>query len=276
MNQFDQDISLTSLSDGNYSVAVPDTWTVNVGPNGGYIGAVLLNAMMEELFEKTGDNSRQVRSITFHFLSPPVSGPASLHVVTDKIGRSLATLTARLIQQERVVAMALATFAPAREQLSFREFNMPEVPAPEDIPESQRMNPDMMGHSPFRDHYDQRLTIGPIPPATSPVTRVGGWTRFKYPRIVDSLAIIAISDSWFPSIFAKDLPESVHAPTIDHSVHFFTSLPLDSMTDEDFVLVEFTTDIVQEGFLQEDGRIWSPEGELIAQTRQLAVLLTRE
>lgn len=272
MNQFDQDISLSKLSAGHYSVLIPDTWSVNVGPNGGYIGAVLLNSMLEEL----ADKDRQVRSITFHFLTPPQSGPADLQVVTDKIGRSLATLTSRLIQQERVVAIALATFAPAREQLSFQDFKMPEVRAPEDVAEIQRMSPEMMGHSPFRDHYDQRLAVGPIPPATSPISKVGGWTRFKNPRTVDSLAIVAISDSWYPSIFARDLPESVHAPTIDHTVHFFTSLPLASMTPEDFVLVEFTTQIVQEGFLQEDGRIWSPAGELIAQSRQLAVLLSRE
>lgn len=269
MSRFDEDIALTKSAEGHYRVEIQDTWSVTVGPNGGYIGAILLNAMLEEL----GDRDRQVRSITFHFLSPSKPGMAILEARTEKLGRSLATLTSKLVQNDRVLAMALATFAPSREQVSFRDFTMPDVAAADEIDSSERMNEQMQGHVPFRDHYDQRLAIGPIPPATSSKARVGGWTRFRESRMMDCLAIVAISDSWFPGIFVRELPESVHAPTIDHSVHFFSSLPLPSMKAEDFVLVEFTTEIVQEGYLQEDGRIWSPSGELIAQSRQLAVVV---
>lgn len=270
MSQFDEDIALTRVSDSHYSLVIQDTWSVMVGPNGGYIGAILLNGMLEEL----GDKNKQVRSITFHYLSPSKPGPASLEVILEKQGRSLSTLTARLVQNDRIVAISLATFAPARENFAFRHFDMPQVVGPEEIEVDHRMNKALLGHVPFRDHYDQRLAIGPVPPLTSDKARVGGWTRFKSPRTFDCLAIVAISDSWFPGLFVKDLPEKVHAPTIDHSVHFFSSLPSPGLKEDDFVLVEFTTEVVQEGYLQEDGRIWSPSGELIAQSRQLAVVMS--
>jgi len=273
-HNFDRDISLTATGNGHYQVEIQPTWNVHVGPNGGYIAAILLNGMLQAL----GDAGRQPRSITFHFLSPSVPGQATVHVTIDKLGRSLASLTARLVQNERPIAVAICTFAPAREQFSLRDFDMPAVMPPVSIPKAQRMHPGMNGHVPFRDHYDQRLAIGPIPPdaADSTVARVGGWTRFSQPRQIDALAVTAISDSWFPSLFARKLPERVHAPTIDHTVHFFTSLPISTMAEDDFILVEFTTELVQEGFLQEDGRIWSPDGQLIAQSRQLAVVLSHE
>jgi len=278
-HRFDKDIALICLDRdesgaGNYQAEIQPTWSVHVGPNGGYIAAILLNAMLTHL----EDPARQPRSITFHFLSPSIPGPAEVTVQTHKLGRSLATLSASLLQGGRTIAMALCTFAPAREQFSFMDFSMPDVLSPAQVPENHRMNAGMSGHVAFRDHYDQRLAIGPIPPdaGSTPEALVGGWTRFSQPRQMDSLAVVAISDSWFPSLFARSLPARVHAPSVDHSVHFFTSLPLAEMNAEDFVLVEFRTEIVQEGFLQEDGRIWSPRGHLIAQSRQLAVVLNHE
>ncbi len=68
----------------------------------------------------------------------------------------------------------------------------------------------------------------------------------------------------------------MHAPTLDHSVHFLTSVPLDSIKIDDFLLVEFTTHVAQEGYLLENGKIWSANGVLIAQSRQLAIMLPRD
>ena len=39
------------------------------------------------------------------------------------------------------------------------------------------------------------------------------------------------------------------------------------------VLVRFTTIVVAEGFVEEDGEIWSEDGRLLAQSRQLALVL---
>jgi acyl-CoA thioesterase len=269
-NQFDQDIALRSISDNRFGLDISDTWNVTLGPNGGYVAAIILSGMKARL------GNLQTRSITFHFLSASVPGPAELQVNVEKKGRSLSTCTARLLQGERTIAMSVATFASARSFYTFRDFNMPAVPGPEEIMPAHRMNPAMSGHVPFRDHYDQRLAIGPIPPATTEEGRVGGWTRFMEPRELDDLAIVAISDSWFPGLNVKDTPLPMHAPTVDHSVHFLTSLPLDGIGHDEFLLVEFTTHVAQEGYLIENGKIWSEGGVLIAQSRQLAIMLPRE
>ena len=67
----------------------------------------------------------------------------------------------------------------------------------------------------------------------------------------------------------------MHAPTVDHTVHFLQSLPMTDLSLDSFLLVEFTTSIANEGYLVENGNIWSQTGILIAQSRQLAVCLPR-
>lgn len=267
--QFDKDIALDPAGEGSYRIDIADTWNVNVGPNGGYIAAIMLNGMKLEL----GESGHQTRSITLHYLSASTPGPASLRVSVEKRGRTLSTATANLIQGDRTIAMAIATFAGTQDSFEFSDITAPVVTAPDDIDASRRMNPDMPGHVQFRDHYDQRLAIGPTPPATSTEGRVGGWTRFREHRAFDDLAIVAISDSWYPSIQAKELPRPMHAPTIDHTVHFTHSVPLDTMAIDDFLLVAFETRIAQDGYLVEDGCIWAPDGTLLARSRQLAILM---
>jgi acyl-CoA thioesterase len=42
---------------------------------------------------------------------------------------------------------------------------------------------------------------------------------------------------------------------------------------DDFVLGEFRTRTIAQGFLEEDGELWTATGELLAQSRQLAIML---
>jgi acyl-CoA thioesterase len=269
MTQFDRDIAVTKICEEHYSVTISETWNVIIGPNGGYIAAIILNGMKSEL------GNVQTRSITFHFLSASIPGDAELFVKVEKKGRSLSTCNARLVQGEKTIAVAIATFATKRSEFGFRDFEAPEVPFPEEIESSKRMNSELVSHAPFRDHYDQRLAIGKIPPEIGENGRVGGWTRFRQQRIFDDLAVVAISDSWFPGLSTRATPEPMHAPTVDHTVHFLQSLPLTDLSLDSFLLVEFTTSIANEGYLVENGNIWSQTGILIAQSRQLAVCLPR-
>jgi acyl-CoA thioesterase len=62
-------------------------------------------------------------------------------------------------------------------------------------------------------------------------------------------------------------------PTIELTLHFRAALPLAGGTAEDFHLVRFQTTLIRDGFLEEDGAIWSRDGHLLAQSRQLALVL---
>jgi len=51
------------------------------------------------------------------------------------------------------------------------------------------------------------------------------------------------------------------------------TLPLAGAADDDFVLAVFRSRRAHEGFIEEDGEIWSRDGVLLAQSRQLALVL---
>jgi hypothetical protein len=43
--------------------------------------------------------------------------------------------------------------------------------------------------------------------------------------------------------------------------------------DEPYLLGRFTNSYVRDGFFDEDGELWTPDGTLVAQSRQLGLLL---
>jgi hypothetical protein len=62
-------------------------------------------------------------------------------------------------------------------------------------------------------------------------------------------------------------------PTVDLTIHFRAGLPMSGLGPDDFVLGHFRTRTVADGFLEEDGELWTAGGGLIAQSRQLAIML---
>ncbi|MBV1877603.1 MAG: thioesterase family protein [Pseudomonadales bacterium] len=267
MHPFDQNIELTRVDETNFEIDISPDWQINVGPNGGYIAAILLNACYQPGIKQT------IRSFTSHFLSASKPGPATVVVFLAKPGRTVSSATAQLKQGDKIIAIALASFADTHTSLTHSERSMPEVTKPAAIPQSQHMNPAMTHYAEFRAQYDQRLAIGPIPPSIGETACVGGWSRMATTRPLDDLAILAISDSWFPSIYAVT-SEPIHAPTIDHTVHFINPIP--EQDKHDFVLVMFQTEAATNGYLVEDGFIWSASGVLLARSQQLAIILQQQ
>lgn len=61
----------------------------------------------------------------------------------------------------------------------------------------------------------------------------------------------------------------VGVPTVDLTIHFRQA----PSGRPDWSLVRFRTLVATAGYLEEDGEVWSSDGRLLAQSRQLAVLL---
>ncbi len=87
-------------------------------------------------------------------------------------------------------------------------------------------------------------------------------------------AVAALMDAWTPPVYAR-AGQPLRVPTVDLTVHFRTSLPLPDAKPDDFLLAIFRTNAAAEGFLEEDGEVWSSDGRLVAQSRQLAVAIPR-
>jgi acyl-CoA thioesterase len=261
---FDRHTHVTPDGPGRFRVMLDPSWWIVRGPNGGYIAALLVRALEAAV----ADPARQLRSLTVHFLRPPEEGPAEIEVSVDRQGRTLTNLRATLVQKGRLQATALAAFAAARDTPSLHHAVMPEVRPPEALtPRAHRAIP-------IHQHYELRFALGPASQDEPRIREAvsGGWIRLREGRALDAALLTAYSDGWPPAVFATgELPPSMGGvPTIDLTVHIRATLPA-GVGPEDPVLVVFRTRELEDGYLEEDGELWSRGGQLLAQVRQLAV-----
>ena len=262
--RFDDETAVKRLDAETFTAEIEPSWWVAFGPNGGYLAAIILRTMHQALADETWQPS----SLTIHYTAAPAVG--ACHVITriERKGRSLATLSARLTQGDRLCVLALAAFSLPREStMSFAERVMPDVPPPDHIAPMASVET----LPSFTGRYDYRWAIGDRPFSGSAQALAGGWIRLTESRLIDSLLVAAFLDGWVPAIFPR-LTRVLAVPTVDLTIHFRARLPLADATPQDFALGVFTTHFVTGGFLEEDGELWSASGVLLAHSRQLAIL----
>lgn len=267
--KFTRDTAVTRTGDRAFEAHIDPGWWIVNGPNGGYVAAILLRALTHTV----DDPERAPRSFTAHFTAPPAAGPVRLETRVERTGRSLTSLSAFMWQGDRLCALAMAAYSRPRARPEFHDARCPRVEPPEAC---VRLGDIMEGTIPLRAQYDQRVVSpGFAPPELQAVT--GGWTRLVDPCPADAHVIAAYADSWPPPIFrrpgADGKPMFLPNSTIDLTVHFRCPLPLADDRPDAYYLTLFTTRVAGDGFVDEDGEVWSADGRLLAQSRQLAAIL---
>lgn len=244
-------------------------WRGGAGPHGGILAAILLRALTAAV----DDPARAPRSLTIHFPRPPAEREVTIATAVERTGRSLTTTSARMTQPgedgaERLVALALAAFSSAREAPTLGAARSPAEGAPTDAPDVP------YGGTP-RPRMFANLEARPVtgPPFTAgEEARSAAWMRPRVPAPLDAPTVAYLLDALWPAIFARiDRPAGI--PTIDLTIHFRRSLPVPGTGLGAWAFGEFTTREVTEGFLDEEGMLWSEDGLLLAQSRQLALLV---
>lgn len=250
---FDSDTALEPLGAGRWRATVREHWFVESGPNGGFLAALAARAMGE-----AADGERSPRSLTLHYLRPPVVGELELSVTVERKGSSTTFTTLRFEQRGELVAHALGCSALWREgQPEWDELERPPVARPERITPLAHGK----GMPRFLANYELRPLDAP---------RVGGWMRTAAPRAADPVLLAALTDAWVPAAFPK-MEQPSFVPTIDLTIHW--RAPVDAAPGEHpFVLGLFTTRLAAGGAWEEDGELWSEDGVLLAQSRQLAIV----
>ncbi len=265
--RFERDTAITRRDDDVFAATLDPGWWVLRGPNGGYLAAIILRALQE----RVADTARAPRSLTVHFVAPPEAGEMIVTTHLERIGRSLTSVSARASQGGEVVALAVAACSKPRPGPSFQDVAPPPAPDPASVASS----PPPPEAPVFASRWEARWVIGRRPaPGDPPAARAegGGWIRPEQPQLLDAPAVAAITDAWLPAIFSR-VGRPLAVPTIDLTVHFRSLLPHPSVASGDFVLVRFHTNVVAEGFMEEDGEVWAADGTLLAQSRQLAALV---
>jgi acyl-CoA thioesterase len=260
---FDDATSVTPAGDGAYAGAVADGWNTPRGPLGGYVMAIVLRGMQAAV----ADDARQPRSFTVHFLRPPHPGPVTIRPTIERTGRTLTTVTARLEQDGKLIALGLGAFSTPWESPLLDDAPIPRVEPPDDERPPARL-PDRDDAPPFTEKLTMQWRFGDPPFTGSAHGETGGWLALREPRPVDALAVCVLADAWFPAPWPR-LQALAPAPTVDLTVHFRAPLPLDDVP----LLGRFRSTLVRDGFFEEDGELWTPDGTLVAQSRQLGLLI---
>jgi acyl-CoA thioesterase len=251
------------LGEGRYQGRLSSAWYQGRGVYGGLVGGVLLRSMMREL----DDPARPPRSFTVHFCAPVFEGEAELTVRRERAGRQVTHLSARLEQGGQVAALASATFAGSREtSLRYTVARPPPVPPPADVPPV----PDELLPT-FARLLDYRWCVGAAPYSGAEEALAGGWVRPRAPMPLDAPLAVGLLDAFPPSALAR-VDGFCPAATMDFTAHFYAPLPLEGASPEAFYLRTGRSTWADAGYTDDLAMLWSEEGRLLAQLRQVAAV----
>jgi acyl-CoA thioesterase len=228
--------------------------------------------LLRALIETVAEPERSARSLTIHYARAPQPGPVGIECVIERSGRSLSTLSARMEQDGKLVAVALAAFSVPWCAPEISDLAMPPVAPPEPAREAGTLR--NVGAPPFTSHivFQRRIGGAPFKSSERPM-EVGGWLGLAEERPIDELSLAFFSDALFSPPFTR-LTEPATTPTIDLTVHFRTPMPREAQPDlNELCLARFQTGVIHEGFFEEDGVIWSEDGAVLIQSRQLGIVM---
>jgi acyl-CoA thioesterase len=266
--EFDRAVAVQQSGVARYTGVVDPGWEAPMGPNGGYLAAMVVRALEAEL---DPEGERRMRSLTLHYLRRPADGEIEFEVEHLREGRRFTTGRVTGHQDGREVLAGLAAMSvpgaedaltwvpplpdvePAGDWVEFEEgHGMPE------LLRRVRVAP-RMGRAPFSGR--------PIEPGQAVTT--GGWIELVEPRGIDAPFVALCTDVWWPPSL-EPLTQPAGVPTIDLTIHFRADLPREPLPDQPLLGV-FTTAASMGGTIEEDGLVFAADGTLLAQSRQLAL-----
>lgn len=264
MSAFDDDIHLTPIEGTTAFVGqVQPAWNIGANPNGGYLLALAAQALRQRT-----PRQPDALSITVHYLRPGLAGqPCRIDTELLRGGRQLSTLRATLMQDGQARLELLAAMGDLGEPNAapLLTLPMPEMPPPEAC--LPRSAPAQGVELPILQRLDIRLHPDEAQPGGAGRARITGWIRFTDGRAPDALACLLLADAFPPAVFGL-LGQVGWVPTLELTVH------LRRRPAPGWVLGQFWSHDLADGRIVEDGALWDVGGQLVAQSRQLALVRT--
>lgn len=258
-------VPLGAAGEGVFSAELTDRWWIVVGPNGGLLAALLLRAVQAVVAAERDDVTP--RTMTVQFFSSPVQGPVEVRAEVERAGRRVVFASAVMTQGGKRICQAKVVLAVrGAVDHDVTDYRMPVVPPPASAPIL-----DHEGHGEARRRWQRRVVF-----ETGGVA--GGWLRMVPPVPIDHAVLAAMCDNWPPSIRSHPAPaglaERLHTTSLEYTVYFRVADPAVAPIDECLVILRSADGT--EGYHQEDGEVWSPDGRLLATSRQLAIVFVRD
>lgn len=262
-SEFDAHTAVQETAPGIFETDLRPGWTVGGGLNGGYLLAVLGNAV-----RAAAPGKPDPVAVSAHYLSAATPGAATVSTRLVRSGGSVATLAAELSQGGVPRVTVLATYGDLAAQPDDVRTTAepPDLPALEDCPRSVPP-PEFLAAVPLLERFDLRLDpscVGWVFGQPSGRGLLQGWLRLADGREPDPIMLLNVVDAFPPVTF--DLGRPGWAPTVELTAHI-RAIPAPG-----WLRVKVTTSNVAGGMFEEDCDVWDSADRLVAQSRQLAML----
>ncbi len=271
MSRFDDDTRVTPLAPtpqgdsgrAAFTGQVDPDWNIGANPNGGYLLALAAQALRQ-----AQPYHPDPLSISAHYLRPGLASQACrIDTQVLRSGRTLSTVRATLMQAGRPCLEVLAAMGQLCEAYSANApvlaLPPPDLPPPEHCvgrsASAQGVTLSILKQLDVRLHPDQAV------PGAAGRARVSGWIRFADGRPPDALGCLLMVDAFPPAVFGL-LGLVGWVPTIELTVH------LRRRPAPGWLRGLFWSNDLSDGRVVEDGALWDADGQLVAQSRQLALV----
>lgn len=208
-------------------------------------------------------------AVSAHYLSAPRLGPVTVESDVLRVGRSVSTVHARLVQEGRACLDATVTAGrlPEPGRPVYATGAPPVLPPVEECLRNERQEGEPRNG--ITEQLDLRLDPSAAGWLSTPsgVAEVRGWVRYAEGpdgrrREPDPLALVCLADALPPVTFALGLKGWV--PTVELTVHV-RALPAPG-----WLRLVQRSQVIADGWLDETCEIWDSTDRLVAQAVQLA------
>lgn len=259
---FEKDTSVTRIDDSTFTGLIDEGWNISGNPNGGYLVSIVTSAVAQVV------SHPDPVSWTTHYLRPGSPGETCrVEIDVIRTGRTLTTLRANLSQggKERLVCLGaygdLGINQGVDSDIMLPE---PDLPPPEDCIERTG---DIQGiEIALTDKLDVMLHPAQAEPGQAGEPEISGWIRFKDGSEPDARALLLFCDTFPPSPFGQ-LGVVGWVPTIELTTH------IRRKPAPGWIKARFRTDDLVEGRMIESGALWDSQGQLVATSRQLGLVM---
>ena len=264
MGTFEFDAAIALSGEGPVFSAVLDgRWDGQASTNGGFLLALVTRAIGAVL------PFPDPVVVSGFFLRPGTPGPAEIRTEVIQTGRTTGFGQASLYRDGKQVLRATAAYtdldaAAARDSRSYAGGQPPDQPPPEECQVLRRV---IVPPITLVDRIEYRVAELPswvtrTPPSGNPVYE--GWMRFVDGREPDLLSLPMFVDAVAPAGLELGLRRMT---TVELTVH------LRARPAPGWLAFRTLTRYLEGGYFEEDAEIWDSAGRLVAQSRQLALVL---
>jgi acyl-CoA thioesterase len=261
VSAFDRTIAVEPLGGGRYRACIDPAWAGPVSPNGGVIAATMVRAAEAEL-----GGGPPPRMITAHFLEPAPNGPAEIEVEVLRNGSRVAAAEARLHHRGKLACQTTIVFSAPRPQEIELLASPPQAPPPEQVP--VLADALLERFPPLFRQVEMRPVFGGPDSFGNQDPVAGGWISIRGDDApLDAARLCAICDLWWPALFGR-MRRPGSMPTLQLTVHIRAA----AVPARPPVLACFQTRYLIEGHAEESAEIWSVDGTLLAESKQMALV----